>query len=123
MIIKWTVSPYSKPARKEYCNETKHFYMHARGRGRDAKDSTYVRYFDSEQEALEYIRQREENKLEQKRIDQIKSAGVDLLEALERCELLLRSKRHACEDSNLCRVLDSHISQSRSAIAKARGEA
>ena len=51
------------------------------------------------------------------------AAAPDLLEALERCERLLRSKRHACEDSNLCRVLDSHISQARTAIAKARGEA
>jgi hypothetical protein len=48
-------------------------------------------------------------------------AAPDLLAALERCELLLRTKRHACEDSNLCRVLDGHISQARSAINKARG--
>lgn len=82
-IVKWTVSPYSKPARQEYCKETEHFYMHARGRGRDAKDSTYLRYFDSEAEALEYIRQREENKAEQKRVDQIERHAVELLEALE----------------------------------------
>lgn len=83
-IVKWTVSPWSKPARQEYCKETKHFYMHARGRGRDAKDSTYIHYFDSEAEALEYIRQREENKAEQKRTDQIKNCAVELLEAAER---------------------------------------
>lgn len=47
------------------------------------------------------------------------SAAPDLLAALERCELLLRSKRHACEDSTLCHLLDSHITQARAAIAKA----
>lgn len=83
MIIKWTVSPWSKPTRQEYCKETEHFYMHARGRGRDAKSTTYLRYFDSEAEAFEYIRQREENKAEQRRVDQIKSCAVELLAALE----------------------------------------
>lgn len=47
------------------------------------------------------------------------SAAPELLAALERCELLLRTKRHACEDNNLCHLLDSHISQARAAIAKA----
>jgi len=47
------------------------------------------------------------------------SAAPELLAALERCELLLRSKRHACEDNNLCHLLDSHISQAREAINKA----
>ncbi|MNO56546.1 hypothetical protein D3C76_470620 [compost metagenome] len=83
-IVKWTVSPYSKPARQEYCKETEHFYMHAKGRGRDSKVSSYYKYFDSEAEALEYIRQREENKAEQKRVDQIKRHAVELLEAAER---------------------------------------
>lgn len=112
MIIKWTVSPYSKPARQEYCKETDHFYMHARGRGRDAKDSSYVRYFDSEAEALEYIRQREENKLEQKRVDRIKSVAVDLLDAC------LWAERDAVADR-----LDPWFDNLVKAIAKARGEA
>lgn len=47
------------------------------------------------------------------------SAAPELLSALERCELLLRTKRHACEDNNLCHMLDSHISQARAAINKA----
>lgn len=85
MIIKWTVSPYySKPSRQEYCKETEHFYMHARGRGRDAKISLHTSYFDSEAEALEYIRQREENKAEQNRVDRIESAGAELFEALDK---------------------------------------
>lgn len=51
------------------------------------------------------------------------AAAPDLLTALERCELMLLSKRHACEDNYLCHILDSHISQASAAIAKARGEA
>ena len=47
------------------------------------------------------------------------AAAPELLAALKRCELLLRSKRHACEDNNLCHLLDSHISQARAAINKA----
>lgn len=83
-IIKWTVSPFnSPPSRQEYSHETAKFYMHARGRGRDAKDSSWLRYFDSEAEALEFIRQRNENKVEQKRVDQINRCGVQMLEALE----------------------------------------
>lgn len=83
-IVKWTVSPFdSPPARQEYSHETTNFYMHARGRGRDAKDSSWLRYFDTEQEALDFIRQRNENKAEQKRVDQIKRHAVELLEALE----------------------------------------
>lgn len=84
MLIKWTVSAYSaRPRRNEYSHETACFYMHARGRGRDQKITSYLRYFDSESEALEYIRQRDENKINQVRIDQINRCGVELLAALE----------------------------------------
>jgi hypothetical protein len=83
-IVKWTVSPFNTPpSRQEYSHETAKFYMHARGRGRDAKDSTWTRYFDTEAEALEYIRQRSENKAAQRRVDQINRCGVQMLEALE----------------------------------------
>lgn len=114
MIIKWTTSPYStKPSRQEYCKETEHFYMHARGRGRDAKISTYTKYFDSEAEALEYIRQREENKVEQRRVDRIKSVGVELLDALE--NLVCEVKDYFGED-------DFNLPAAQAVIAKARGE-
>lgn len=120
-IVKWTVSPYSKPARQEYCKETEHFYMHARGRGRDAKNSLYTKYFDSEAEAIEYISRREENKAEQKRIDQIKRCGVELLEALESAtgwlEWLDDPRSGLGEDHKKV------IRQARKAIAKAKGEA
>mgnify|MGYP006951078456 CR=1 FL=1 len=112
IFVKWTVNPWSPPHRNEYCRETKNYYMHARGRGRDAKDSLYIRYFDTEAEALEYIRQREENKLEQKRVDRINSAGVELLEALE--SLMARLDPYDYPDEQ---------GAGRAAIAKARGEA
>lgn len=87
-IVKWQVSPYaSTPDRREYDKETECFYLYRSGKmnvaRRDAKSSSYYRYFDSEQEALDFIRQRNENKAEQKRVDQIKRHAVELLEALE----------------------------------------
>lgn len=111
-IVKWTVSPFdSPPARQEYSHETTNFYMHARGRGRDAKDSSWLRYFDSEQEALDFIRQRNENKAEQKRVDQIKRHAVELLEALEGV-----MEHYPFPDSVIA-------SNAKYAIAKAKGEA
>lgn len=87
-IVKWLVSTYAAaPERKEYDKETDCFYIWRSGRmktaRRDAKSSIYYRYFDSEAEALEFIRQRAENKAEQKRVDQINRCGVQMLEALE----------------------------------------
>lgn len=118
-IIKWTVSPWSKPSRQEYCKETKHFYMHARGRGRDAKDSIYIRYFDSEADALEYIRQREENKAEQKRIERIQLCGVELLEAAER----YLNFRHTGDIGMGHEYSGEHPqTQLKNVIAKAKGE-
>jgi hypothetical protein len=82
-IVKWLVSPYARaPERKEYDKETECFYIYTSGRmktaRRDSKLSTYYRYFDSEAEALEFIRQRAENKANQKRVDQINRCGVEL---------------------------------------------
>lgn len=50
------------------------------------------------------------------------AAAPELLEALEASNLLLRTKRHACESTEVCRVLDTHIARNSAAIAKARGE-
>lgn len=66
-IVKWLVSTWgAAPERKEYDKETECFYIYTSGRmktaRRDAKSSTYYRYFDSEAEALEFIRQRAEKK-------------------------------------------------------------
>lgn len=49
-------------------------------------------------------------------------AAPDLLEALEASNLLLRTKRHACENTEVCRVLDVHIERNAAAIAKARSQ-
>ena len=86
-IVKWVVSNYaSAPLQKEYSHQTEHYYM-GRGIGssrrRDPKISRYERFFDTETEALEFIRQRAENKADQKRVDQINRCGVQMLEALE----------------------------------------
>lgn len=118
--IKWTVSPFtSAPSRQEYSHETKNFYMHARGRGRDAKASSWLRYFDSEQEALEYIRQREANKAEQKRTDQINRCGAELLEALAIC---VGSIKEICQVRGVP-LPSSTIDRAEKVIAKAKGEA
>jgi len=51
------------------------------------------------------------------------AASPDLLGALEASTLLLRIKRHACENPEVCHVLDVHIARNSAAIARARGEA
>jgi len=124
-IVKWTVSPFnSPPARQEYSHETAKFYMHARGRGRDPKDSSWSRYFDTEAEAWDFIRQRNENKAEQKRVDQIKRHAVELLEALEIAEAkLCIAEQHLDlgEDDSIS--FEHAILTARAAIAKAKGAA
>ena len=125
-LIKWAVNAWGMLERKEYSRETEHFYMHVRGRGRDSKVCLYYRYFDTESEAREHIRQREENKLEQKRVDRIKSAGVELLDALEAFERIKdiwlpveAEEQHAEEMYALHQARNNMLS----AIAKARGDA
>lgn len=117
-IVKWLVTPHaSAPERKEYDKETDCFYIWRSGRmktaRRDAKSSTYYRYFDSESEALEFIRKRAENKADQKRVDQINRCGVELLAALESLVLFTNPK-----PSNAAALDRAH-----QVIAKARGEA
>lgn len=117
-IVKWQVSPYTTaPERKEYDKETECFYIYTSGRmktaRRDAKSSNYYRYFDTEAEALEFIRQRAENKADQKRVDQINRCGVELLAALESLVLFTNPK-----PSNAVALNRAH-----QVIVKARGEA
>jgi hypothetical protein len=116
-IVKWTVSPFNTPpARQEYSHETAKFYMHARGRGRDPKNSSWSRYFDTEAEAWDFIRQRNENKVEQKRVDHIKRHAVELLEAL----ISLREAAYnACADSSC----NDALYAADAAIAKAKSPA
>lgn len=49
--------------------------------------------------------------------------NAELLEALESSNLLLRTARHSCEATEVCRVLDVHIERNAAAIAKARSQA
>lgn len=50
------------------------------------------------------------------------ASAPDLLDALEATNLLLRTQRHACESTEVCHMLASHIKRNNAAIAKARGE-
>jgi hypothetical protein len=126
-IVKWVVSNYAfAPERKEYDKETECFYLYRTGKmkvaRRDAKSSLYYRYFNSEAEALECIRQRSENKAEQKRVDQIRRHAVELLEALEIAEERLLVAEHHLdlgEDDSIS--FEHAILTARAAIAKAKG--
>lgn len=130
-IVKWQVSPYaSAPVRKEYDSETKCFYLFKSGRlkdhaHRDAKQSTHYRYFDSELEALEFIRQRAESVADQKRVDQINRCGVELLAALEECLPCLGWQHMPDEEIQREHELGNGyaeiILRARAAIAKAKG--
>lgn len=123
MIIKWAVSNWlGKPEKKEYSRETEHFYMHARGRGRDAKINRYECYFDSEGEALDYITKKKEARARLKEIGQIKLHAIELLEALEGMASLFPA---GVEDEGsgigFNENLKSKYRAAISAIAKAKG--
>jgi hypothetical protein len=121
-IIAWEVRRYSKaPERKEYARETASFYVRSNGR-RDAKETSYSKIYADHGEAMAAIRRRVEREENNKRIDLVHRAAPDLLEALEASTLLLRTKRHACENPEVCHVLDVHIARNSAAIAKAKGE-
>lgn len=116
-IVKWQVGPYSsEPERREYEKETACFYLFRSGSARllrrDRKVGAYYRYFNGEDEALDYIRQREECKKDKRRVDQINRCGVELLGALEALVLFTNPK-----PSNSAALNRAH-----QAIAKARGD-
>ena len=95
-IVKWLVGSWgSAPERKEYEKETPYFYIYRSGSQkrlrRDAKKSGYLSYFDSEAEALEFIRQREERRRNNKRADNIRRHGVELLDMLEEARRTLEA--------------------------------
>jgi len=50
------------------------------------------------------------------------AADAGLVEALEASNMLLRTKRHACENEQLCRVLDVHIKRNTEALAAHRAK-
>ena len=124
-IVKWLVSTWAtEPERKEYDKETECFYIWRSGRmktaRRDHKKSNYYRYFDSEAEALEFIRQRAENKDEQKRVDQINRCGVELLAALKSSTADLFYQIESAHGAEVASKYPS-IVEARVAIAKAKG--
>lgn len=113
-IVKWQVGAHAlNPVRREYEKETACFYffrseVHGEPR-RDAKSSPYYWYFDSEPEAMEFMRLRSARLAERKRVDQINRCGVELLEALENLE----------NDNG--QIPDHAWALVKSAIAKAKG--
>lgn len=61
-IAKFVVDSWSdKPAKKEYIKETEHFYVRADKR-RDSKISRYERYFDTLEDARQFIIDRDSAK-------------------------------------------------------------
>lgn len=50
------------------------------------------------------------------------AADAGLVEALEASNMLLRTKRHACENEQVCHVLDVHIKRNTEAIAAHRAK-
>ena len=111
MIIKWKVSNWlSAPERAEYTKQTTHFYIKANG-GRDSIICRYYSYFDSEADALVFIKDTKAKRLHAKNVDRIKSHGVELLEALE--NLMARLDFYDYPDEQ---------GAARAAIVKARGD-
>lgn len=129
-IVKWQVGGWSEtPQRKEYEKETAHFYTYRSGAAkvarRDAKHSLYYRFFDSEADAVEFIRKRAENKADQKRVDQINRCGVELLASLEECLPCLGWECDDIEELQREHELGNGyaeiILRARAVIAKAKG--
>lgn len=123
-IVKFVVATYaSKPERKEYSHETDHYYMGGgvgSSRRRDAKISRYECFFDTLEDAQEYIRRRAENEADQKRVDQINRCGVELLAALEST---ISDLFYQIESKRGAEVANKYPSvvEGRAAIAKAKG--
>lgn len=118
-FTKWRATRWDddEPIECSFKKETQHFYIRLDGR-RESKTSKWSWYFDTRQQALDFIEQRKSKKDEQKRLDQIRSVAPELLEALE---LILR-KYEAQAD---CAELDTDgaaVAAARAVIAKARGE-
>jgi hypothetical protein len=109
-IVKWKVSNWlSEPEHAVYTKQTTHFYIRPNG-GRDSIVCRYYSYFDSEADALAFIKEKKAQRLHAKNVDRIKSHGVELLEALE--EVM---KHYPFPDSVIA-------SNAKYAIAKAKGE-
>lgn len=108
-IVKWMVNHWNdNPRLCEFVKETTHFYIKS-NKSRESKISRYHDFFDTEQEALDFIQSRKQKKEEKKRLDRICDAAPDLLEALQVCIEQITA---------LCSA-DDVPDQARAAIAKA----
>ncbi|HCL4400166.1 hypothetical protein IPC72_25425 [Pseudomonas aeruginosa] len=82
-IVKWMVNTWDdNPRRCEFVKETAQFYIKS-NRSRESKVSRYHDIFDTEQEALDFIQSRKQKKEEKKRMDRIREAAPELLEACQ----------------------------------------
>ncbi|ASP07907.1 hypothetical protein [Pseudomonas aeruginosa] len=81
-IVKWMVSYLGdNPRLCEFVKETNHFYIKS-NKSRESKISRYHDFFDTEQEALDFIQSRKQREEENKRLKRIKDAAPELLDAL-----------------------------------------
>lgn len=81
-IVKWMVTRWcDAPSRYEFKKETTYFYIKSNG-GRESKNSRYHVFFDTEQDALKFMEYRNQKQKEDQRLDQIREAAPELLEAL-----------------------------------------
>jgi hypothetical protein len=112
-FTKWKVTRWDddEPCEYTFTKETEYFYTN--GRVREYKISKWHQFFDTKQQALEFIERRKASKDEQKRIDRIRSCGVELLEALEMVSQYITVMKGPGHEYSV---------SVRKSIAKARGE-
>lgn len=116
-IVKWMVTRWcDAPSRYEFKKETTYFYIKSNG-GRESKNSRYHVFFDTEQDALKFMEDRNQKQKEDQRLDQIREAAPELLEALEDAVNRLASSLILlkCDDDFIAK----ETAQARAAIAKA----
>ncbi|HFH3466247.1 hypothetical protein [Pseudomonas aeruginosa] len=116
-IVKWMVSHWDdNPRLCEFVKETNHFYIKS-NKSRESKISRYHDFFDTEQEAIDFIQSRKQRKEENKRLERIQDAAPDLLDALEDAVNRLTSSLILlkCDDD----FIKKEIAKARAAIAKA----
>lgn len=113
------------PRAVEFERETDSFLIRKDGR-RDAKETTYYKWFPTEAEALAAIADRIEKEESKKAMLRVRNAAPDLLEALEAFERISALWLPAeVEEQHAEEMYALHMARNQmlSAIAKARGDA
>lgn len=85
-IVRWYVPRWGgAPSRREFVRETDKFLVSSRnGREtREAKRSTYYSFYETEEAALAAVAASQATKDERKRIERIRDAAPELLQALQ----------------------------------------